>query len=251
VKLLNILLFTLSIFLISCSSSSTDNNNKTIKKIDAMDLEKEIKENAIAAELKYLDKRIIVTNCILKGTEKLKNRDYDDQYCVKVKTKVWDHIFFLRDDQIQTATQLKTDQLIRVSGLVVQVDAFGFIRMEDCRILLNENGSSIWEYDKTETSYWKMREEQKQAQLKEQLEREKAEMKMLETKAEEERKLSDDKDEVLNNISKQADENESEDAEALRLQEEYYNSQTEERLKWETDQEEKEKLEMNDSINFK
>ena len=247
-KSLKILIFILSISLISCSSSTdnSNNNNKTIKKIDAMDLEKEINENAMAAELKYLDKRIIATNCILKGTQKLWNQDTDEQYCVKVKTKVFDHIFFLRDDQIQTATQLKTDKLIRVSGLVVKVDAMGYIRMEDCRILTNEDGSHVWEYDKTETAYWKIGEEKKQARLKEQLEREKAEMKMLEIKAEEERQLSDDKDEVLKKISSQA---EADEAEALRLQEEYYNSQTEERLKWETEQEEK--LEMNDSVNLK
>ena len=252
-KLFNTLLFTLSIFLISCSSS-TDNNNKTMTKIDATDLENEINENTMAAELKYLNKRIIVTNCINAGVEKKwgyigeLEKDY---YCILGKTREsLDHLFFIKEDQMKSASELKNSQLIRVSGFVVKVSD-GRVVMEDCRILLNENGSSIWEYDKTETSYWKMREEQKQAQLKEQLEREKAEMKMLETKAEEERKLSDDKDEVLNNISKQADENESEDAEALRLQEEYYNSQTEERLKWETEQEEKEKLEMNDSINFK
>ena len=258
-KLFKALVFTFSIFLMSCSSSSTDNNNKNsnkeITKIDAKDLSKEINENSMSAELRYLNKRIIVTNCINGGVEKRYNyASYtafsEEEYCVLGEVDWDNHLFFVRDDQMINTSELKNDQIIRVSGLVVEVED-GRVVMEDCRILLNENGSSIWEYDKTETSYWKMREEQKQAQLKEQLEREKAEMKMLETKAEEERKLSDDKDEVLNNISKQADENESEDAEALRLQEEYYNSQTEERLKWETEQEEKEKLEMNDSINFK
>lgn len=259
-KLLKTLAFTLSIFLMSCSSSSTDNNNKNsnkeITKIDAIDLSNEINENSMSAELRYLNKKIIVTNCINGGVEKrYNNASYtagdEEKYCVLGKVEDWfNHIFFVSDDQMINTSELKKGQIIRVSGLVVEVED-GRVVMEDCRILLNENGSSIWAYDKTETSYWKMKEEQKQAQLKEQLEREKAEMKMLEIKAEEERQLSDDKDKVLNNISSQADENESEDAEALRLQEEYYNSQTEERLKWETEQEEKEKLEMNDSINFK
>ena len=240
-KLLKTLAFTLSIFLISCSSS-TDNSNQTITKIDAKDLSKEINENSMSAELRYLNKRIIVTNCINGGVEKRINFSsytivYEEQYCVLGEVDWFDHLFFVRDDQMINTSELKNDQIIRVSGLVVEVED-GRVVMEDCRILLNENGSSIWEYDKTETSYGKMKEEQKQAQLKEQLEREKAEMKMLEMKAAEERQLSDDKDEVAKTINTEAEENEAEEAKLTRMAEEYYNSQTEDRLKWEAEQEE-------------
>ena len=266
-KLLKTLAFTLSIFLISCSSSTDNSNNMTIKKIDAVDLSKDILENQIAAEIKYLEKELIITNCVVIEIGRGANMSHmywpsDDDNTIYITISVGDkynvnnHTFWLKKDQSQIASELKKNQIIRVRGLVKHVwarEAYncGEVNMDDCTILQNEDGSYIWEYDSQETAYGKMKEEQKQAQLKEQLEREKAEMKMLEIKAEEERQLSDDKDKVLNNISSQADENESEDAEALRLQEEYYNSQTEERLKWETEQEEKEKLEMNDSINFK
>jgi hypothetical protein len=271
-KLLNTLLFALSIFLISCSSSTNNsNNNQTIIKIDAVDLSKDILENQIAAEIKYLEKELIITNCEVvemgrganlshmywPGGESMSNADNSIYITISLgdKYNINSHTFWLKKDQTQIASELKKSQIIRVQGLVKHIwsrEAYncGEVIMDGCIILQNEDGSYIWEYDETETSYGKMRKEKKQAQLKEQLEREKAEMKMLEIKAEEERQLSDDKDEVLNNISSQADENESEDAEALRLQEEYYNSQTEERLKWETEQEEKEKFEMNDSINF-
>ena len=231
-KLLKILIFILSISLISCTSST---DSKTMTKIDAMDLEKEINENKLAAELKYLDKEIIVTNCIFKGAEKRRIK-LVNQYVVSIKTEGYDHQFFLRDDQIQTASVLKIGQVIRVSGLVIDVSYA--LRMDDCVIIPSEDGSSIWEYDKTETAYGKMRAKEKKALLKEQLEREKEEMKMLQIKAEEERRLSDDKDEVLKTIDSHAEENEADEAEALRLQEEYYNSQTEDRLKWEAEQEE-------------
>jgi hypothetical protein len=236
-KLLKILIFILSTSLISCSSSTDNSNNKTMTKIDAKDLYNEIKENTMAAELRYLDKKIIVTNCYNKGIEKRWNHvtSKEDEWCVFGKSYIMDHLFFIRNDQMKILLGLKSGQIFRVSGLVVEV-ADERVVMEDCIILPNEDGSYIWKYDITETAYSKMRAKEKKALLKEQLEREKEEMKMLQIKAEEERRLSDDKDEVLKTIDSQAEENEAD--EALRLQEEYYNSQTKDRLKWEKEQEE-------------
>lgn len=254
-KLLKTLAFTLSIFLISCSSSTNNSNNKkTITRIDAVDLSKDILENQIAAEIKYLEKELIITNCVVVeiGRGATMAHMYwpsDDDITIYITISVGDkynvnnHTFWLKKDQSQIASELKKSQIIRVRGLVKHVwarEAYncGEVNMDDCTILQNEDGSYIWEYDSQETAYGKMKEEQKQAQLKEQLEREKAEMKMLEMKAAEERQLSDDKDEVAKTINTEAEENEAEEAKLTRMAEEYYNSQTEDRLKWEAEQEE-------------
>lgn len=240
-KLLKTLAFTLSIFLISCSSSTNNSNNKkTITRIDAVDLSKDILENQIAAEIKYLEKELIITNCVVIEIGRGANMAHmywpsDDDNTIYITISVGDkynvnnHTFWLKKDQHQIASELKKSQIIRVRGLVKHVWAREFlncgqVNMDDCTILQNEDGSYIWEYDSQETAYGKMKEEQKQAQLKEQLEREKAEMKMLEMKAEEERQLSDDKDEVAKTINTEAEENESEDADELRLQEEIVTS---------------------------
>ena len=252
-KLLKILVFTLSISLIACTSSK-ETDNTTLTKIDAVDLSKDILENQIAADIKYLEKELIVTNCVVVeiGKGATMAHQYwpsDDENTIYITVSVGDkynvnsHTFWLKEGQTQTASELKKSQVIRVRGLVKHIwarDAYdcGEVNMDGCTILLNEDGSPIWEYDKTETTYGKMRAKEKQALLKEELEREKEEMKMLQIKAEEQRRLSDDKDEVLKTINSQAEENEADEAEALRLQEEYYNSQTEDRLKWEAEQEE-------------
>ena len=192
-KLLKTLAFTLSVFLMSCSSSTDNSNNMTIKKIDAVDLSKDILENQIAAEIKYLEKELIITNCVVLEIGRGANMSHmywpsDDDNTIYITISVGDkynvnnHTFWLKKDQSQIASELKKNQIIRVRGLVKHVwarEAYncGEVNMDDCTILQNEDGSYIWEYDSQETAYVKMKEEQKQARLKEQIEREKAEMK--------------------------------------------------------------------------
>jgi hypothetical protein len=111
-------------------------NTKLIR-VDAIAISKEIGANEIAAELKYMEEEIVVTNCTILGTEK----DYDG-YFVKVKNAdEWDvskHEFYFNKDQLEQLSQLKKGQVVNIRGLVSQFRQWGDageLVMTDCEIV--------------------------------------------------------------------------------------------------------------------
>jgi hypothetical protein len=118
--------------------SKTNNKaNTELIRVDAVSISKEIGDNEIAAELKYMEKEIIVTNCTVLGTEK----DYDG-YFVKVRNldewEVSDHEFYFNKDQLEKLSQLKKGQVINVRGVVSKFRQWGDsgeLIMTDCEIV--------------------------------------------------------------------------------------------------------------------
>ena len=111
--------------------------NIQLMRMDAIAISKEIGENEIAAELKYMEKEIVVTNCTVLGTEK----DYDG-YFLKVKNAdEWDvskHEFYFNKDQLETLSQLKKGQIVNVRGVVSEFRQWGDtgeLVMIDCKIV--------------------------------------------------------------------------------------------------------------------
>lgn len=111
-------------------------NTKLIR-VDAIAISKEIGANEIAAELKYMEEEIVVTNCTILGTEK----NYDG-YFVKVKNAdEWDvskHEFYFNKDQLEQLSQLKKGQVVNIRGLVSQFRQWGDageLVMTDCKIV--------------------------------------------------------------------------------------------------------------------
>ena len=114
-----------------------ERSNTELLKVDAIAISKEIGENEIAAELKYMGKEIIVNNCTVLGTEK----NYDG-YFLKVKTidewEVGKHEFYFNTNQLENLSNLKKGDIVNVSGVVSNFRQWGDageLVMKDCMIV--------------------------------------------------------------------------------------------------------------------
>lgn len=128
-KLLNLLTIIYFLFFVACSSPNTSNDEKEVAleetpikeliEVDAIVISKEVYDNEVAADIKYMDKEIVVTNCKFSGIEE----SFEGDYFLKVKTMAeWDkHVFFFEKDQMQVVAELKKGQIIQVRGLVINV----------------------------------------------------------------------------------------------------------------------------------